>query len=524
MAETAAAAVLHPPAARVSTLNSSASDPITCTMPSPPSAATSLEVATKAVNDQESPLLLPPTSSTPPLSFLALPADLHHLILAGYLPYDSIVALRSTSSYFHSLIPPSTLKRLRQIAIAKLLAEERTLLQKWLPQLYGRLNRRPATHMPCYSCLQTLPSTDFFAFQLSGFRGLGRKRAADRWCKPCGLRNGQIPHGRWMAEINYGSDDHIRYEEVMGKKLHVVNQCATCPPKDQFEGQDLWWGCVRCFEKEEKRLQKQDSERRRDVRLYCRRVKRGVKEFVEPDNLRYLGTEVQWWIRTQLEWHTVVRRGYSVYGWATDGALLERAGRTCGRIGRVLDPRQMQEPGQKLGKKARGAVGAVFDLVGRKKKEGGDERGAAEGVAPSTAAVEGCTVCCALVAAPTAPSKAAAVAAATASSCDHDHNHLCVPSPHREVRCWQCWRAKRSRRRRRYDDGLAYGNPLPMEQWCDGCKFEHERFKEMRKNARDKRRFGVKKEKGDDCKGERVDGAEDGEFADIGLAGLFEGG
>ncbi|KAF7512938.1 hypothetical protein GJ744_012041 [Endocarpon pusillum] len=543
MAETSAtAAVLSLLAERVSMVDTSSFDSSSSIMPSPSSAATSFELPSKSRQDQAAPSSVQApkgiqnpagsaqqsqTASTPPLSFPSLPSDIHHLVLTEYLPYNSIVALRSTSSHFRSLIPPSTLKRLREKVIAGLLADERAILNIWLPQPYGRYSGRPSPYMTCYSCLQSLPTTEFFASQVIGSRGIGRKRAVERWCKPCGLKHGRIRHGKWMEEVNYGYDDQLRYETVMGgQQLKLENPCVTCPPRDRYDSQPVWWGCVDCFKKEEKRLQKQDSERRRDVRRHCSRVKHGVKAFVEPEYLRELGQEVGWWMRANMGWHALVRKGHTVYWWVKDESVVTRASRTCGRVGRVLDPRKIQEPGQKLGRRAKRAIGAIFD-IGKKNKE--KEGSTTEGET-SSAQTEDCVLCCSA-----GPDSATLEAdsdltksTVTPPSSHHSHHHHHIPPPHREVRCWRCWRAKRSRRRRRHDDGLAYALPLPKERWCDGCQAEHEHFvalgREKRKAVRgDERRKTVptlREEK--DTAGSMDEPKVNEEVdAELGLGGLF---
>jgi hypothetical protein len=505
MAQTSpAAAVLDLLAGRLSItdMDTSSSDSNSSAIPSPSSAATSFELPSEKVQNQAAASLevaapSPPcqtsslssssSSSTPPhLSFLGLPSDIHYLILTSYLPYDSIVALRSTSSYFHFLIPPSTLKRLRQNVVSMLLADERALLKKWLPEPYGRYNGRPTSHMTCYSCLQSLPITDFFAAQVTQSRALGRKRARSRWCKSCGQKYGTIGHGRWMDEISFGADEQLRYESVMGEELKIKNPCTTCQPKHRYDGQHVWWGCVGCFEKEERRIQKEDSERRRDIRRHCSNVKHGVQAFVEPNNLRERGREARWWLRSTLGWHALVRAGYSVYWWARDESLLTRTCRVCGRLGRVLDPRKMQEPGQKLGRKAKRAVGAVLEIAKKDKKH---ESSTAERFDASILALESCIICCDSTGDTRAVESDAHPAeqkALTTQPQHHDHNHVHIPAPRHEVRCWRCWRAKRSRRRRRYDDGMAYGLPLPRDRWCDGCQAEHRKFVTIRRERKER--------------------------------------
>jgi hypothetical protein len=383
--------------------------------------------------------------------------------------------------------------------------------------------------MTCYSCLQSLPTTEFFAYQVSSSRGLGRKRASERWCKPCGLKYGKIRQGKWIAEVSYCIDEQIRYETVMGEKLEVPNPCIVCPPKQRYDGQHVWWGCVDCFEKEEKRLKKQDSERRRDIRRHCSKVKRGIKACVHPGNVGEFSQEMWWRMRANVGYRALVRKGWSIYWWVNDESLITKAGRTCGKIGRVLDPRNMQEPGQKLGRKAKRAVGAVIDLATKNKKD--DVRSGASGIETSTNLLEDCIVCCTDAG---DPPPLQASASSSSSSPNHNHHHVHIPLPHREVRCWRCWRAKRSRRRRRYDDGMAYGIPLPKERWCAGCQAEHDRFVAMKRERKVKeldwtngRRAEV--EEDDNKKRARSEnvGKAKGtgvEADDVGLSGLFREG
>lgn len=521
MAETSTAAVLHLIAERMSIVDSSSSDSNDSTMPSPSSAATSFELPSKNRENQAAPedqtanvtqsdQILQAESTSTPLSFLSLPSDIHHLILTEYLPYDSIVALRSTSHHFHSLISPATLKRLRQNVISNLFASERALLEKWLPQPFGRYSGRPTSHLTCYSCLQVLPTTSFFLDQVSRSRGLGRRRATERWCKACGIKYGKIPHGKWIAEVSYSMDEQLRYEKVMGEELKVKNPCMTCPARHRYDGQYVWWGCVDCFEKEGRRLRKEDSQRRRDVRRHCRSVKQGIQTFVEPDNLREVSHEVWWWMRARFGWGAMVRRGYNFYWWVKDERPVWRVCNTCRRVGR-----RIPEIGERLGSTARRAVGAVFD----KQKDG---------VRSETAvAVQDCIICSA--APPTTTTAAAPPISVTdadptpsPSSSHHlNHDHQCLPSPRREVRCWRCWRPKRSRRLRRYDDGLTYGVSLAKEQWCDGCVVEHETF------VRAKRGVGIGTVvEGGEVSLERGEVKEEEGEGDVGFLGLdvlFEG-
>jgi hypothetical protein len=320
-----------------------------------------------------------------------------------------------------------------------------------------------------------------------------------------------------MDEVSYSIDDQFRYEEVMGKELKVDNHCATCPRKHRYDGQHVWWGCVDCFEKEEQRLQKEDSEKRRDLRRHCSKAKRRVKAFVEPENLRELGQEVGWWMKTRLGWSGLVRRSWRIYWWAKDESLVNRMCRTCRRVGRVLDPRQMQEPGQKLGRKAKMAVGVVIGL-GKKHEKSGTTDGSE--VTPPVAA-EDCIICCGGCTDLTAgESDNAPVPTTPKPAASHPETHVCLSSPRREVRCWRCWRAKRSRRRRRYDNGMAYGFPLPKERWCEGCQAEHGKFVAMRRERKMVREEeGKWKNRQKERERERAMQEED---IDVGLVGLFE--
>lgn len=347
-----------------------------------------------------------------------------------------------------------------------------------------------------------------------------------------------------MDEVNYSIDDQIRYEAVMGEVLQVKNRCETCPPERSYDGQHVWWGCVGCFEKEEKRLQQQDSARRRDVRGHCSRAKQEITMFVHRENLTNLGEQIWRGMRANLNYRAIGRTGYSIYWWVKDESLLSRAGRTCGRIGRVLDPRKMQEPSQKLGRKAKRVVGAVFDMTKKSVKKNLDGAAEAEGFHPSSTAVVDCIVCC-IEDADTSTSTVAQSATSSSHHQQKHQSHIHIPPPRREIRCWRCWRARRSRRRRRYDDGLAYGPPLPKVLWCLGCQAEHDKFveikteKKLKEHEREKGRTReevvvvvvVEVEKEEEEEEERAETKEkvgenetvEGEEEDIGLelAGLF---
>ena len=302
-----------------------------------------------------------------------------------------------------------------------------------------------------------------------------------------------------------------RYETVMGQHLKLENLCAKCPSRKQIDGQPLWWGCVDCFKKEEKRLQKRDSEYRRDVRWQCSRVKQAVEAFVEPANLRELGQEVWWWMRANVGWHALVHKGHTVYWWIKEENVLTRVSRTCSRVGRVLDPRKMQEPGQKLSRRAKRAVDMC--KKDKEKEEGSNTTGET-----SPACIEDCIICC----------KDLTQSRVTAVSSLHSHHHHHIPLPHREVRCRRCWQIKRSYSRFCYNYAFVCRLPLPKGRWCDGCQAEHERFVErfrkkgMGGDVQRKTVLALRTEVSETGES-REDSAvnEEEEDAELGLSGLF---
>lgn len=108
-------------------------------------------------------------------------------------------------------------------------------------------------------------------------------------------------------------------------------------------------------------------------------------------------------------------------------------------------------------------------------------------VSTSLTPAGGCIVCC-MEEDADATTSAAAQLTTSSSHNQHQHQpHIHIQPPRREIRCWRCWRAKRSRRRRRYDDGLAYGPPLPKIRWCIGCQTEHDKFVEIKMEKKGRR-------------------------------------
>lgn len=418
------------------------------------------------------------TASKPSTTFSTLPADILYLIATEFLPYDAILALRSTSSYLHHVISPLTLKRLRKRTVQQLLAEERVILDKWIE--HGG-DSRPTPTLNCYTCLQARPVTEFFADQCLRHRGVGRKNAGRRWCKPCGMKRGLIKQGRWYEEVSYGVQDRYFYEVVMKTKLDVDNHCAKCPPRRRVDGEPLWWGCVGCFEKDELQLQKQDSERRRDIRHHLRKTKLAIRYAVHPSNIPDHCRDLARWTRRLFGWSGITSRGWQTIYWFTDESPWDRLCRHCGRARTWVDDHDLKE--SLLGRMAKSTAGRLLHFRTK------TIQGVAEPDTPEWAA--DCLICDGTGIGPVAKAIHPIEEMITDPT---PNNHLCVVPSHHEVRCSRCWRANRSRRRRRYDLGRAYGTPLAEDQWCEGCQAERQRFIESER-ARNTRKAEMRRQR-----------------------------
>lgn len=164
-------------------------------------------------------------------TLINLPQELH-IYLLDFLDWQSITKLRLTTSYFANILPPDTLikhhAKLTAVLYHEELAKERQIQkdfweaaeQSFLgyhsscytsssldPDLRAHGDRYSctSTHLPCYRCLQWLPSvTDepHFAAKSAFSRGrsvcrfnLAGKDAIRRICITCGIRSGMYPKG-----------------------------------------------------------------------------------------------------------------------------------------------------------------------------------------------------------------------------------------------------------------------------------------------------------------------------------------
>jgi hypothetical protein len=225
-------------------------------------------------------------TNTNPKSFsllLALPTDILLIILTYYLPFNTLLSLRSTCHSLHDLLPPSLLTRIRHSIIISHLATETTQLTGYrlahprhpyshLWDLFysafeWQLQERPATDLYCYGCLEYLPLRAFVERMSSRGTGLGGSLASHRRCRKCMRRYYRVGGVWWREHWVRKCDTRRRRNRVerwarwvtRGKKLvkvereDVVGVCATCG----VGGEELYWGCVGCFEKEEERRKRE---------------------------------------------------------------------------------------------------------------------------------------------------------------------------------------------------------------------------------------------------------------------------
>ncbi|EXJ79861.1 hypothetical protein A1O3_08146 [Capronia epimyces CBS 606.96] len=199
-----------------------------------------------------------------------------------YLDFDTLLALRQTCRAMYSLLTPDIVRRVRSSFIQTSLKSEeeqfrayrtvnpRQRLGHLWDLLYAafdfRLVERPANELRCYGCLEAKPLWCFVERMSNRGTGLGAKFAQDRMCKDCMRRYRDI-EGRWYKENWVKKSDMVR-KVSRGRRIRqwafegqsLVNPeeeigvCAKCG-SGTFE---LWWGCVACFEREEKRRQDQD--------------------------------------------------------------------------------------------------------------------------------------------------------------------------------------------------------------------------------------------------------------------------
>lgn len=187
-------------------------------------------------------------------SFLDLPADVHYLVISQYLPWQSGLALRQTCKYFSTLLSLTRVQTLRHDLTLRFLQDERELLDIWArPKWWAPSDAHNDNllGLHCFSCMRQLHPVDFVQAQTTRGFGLGREWAALRWCKACGLKWGWAQHGHWYRESwkGHASVRWLWYAE-----------CNSCCAECFEEHAMMWWGCAACFEKEERRRQKEDRD------------------------------------------------------------------------------------------------------------------------------------------------------------------------------------------------------------------------------------------------------------------------
>jgi hypothetical protein len=126
---------------------------------------------------------------------------------------------------------------------------------------------RPAKYLRCYGCLEVKPLWCFVERMSNRGTGLGAKSAKDRMCKACMRRYRDI-EGQWWREnwikkrdvvVRTSRSRRLRQWVLLGESLvnpeEDVGVCSSCG-SSAFE---LWWGCVSCFELEERRRREEDA-------------------------------------------------------------------------------------------------------------------------------------------------------------------------------------------------------------------------------------------------------------------------
>jgi hypothetical protein len=218
---------------------------------------------------------------------LSLPPELV-LDLTKFLPFASLLSLRSTCSALHQLLSPSHVLKHREDIISSLLEVEKeqyieyrnkhprpNYSHLWDLFYYAfewQLQERPSKELVCYGCLESKPLHCFVERLASRGTGLNGELARHRRCKDCMRRfyhiQGQWWREHWLRKAEHkkcrGKAERLRRWIIKGESLvetveksEQVGVCTQCHGT-QFE---LWWGCVRCFEKEERRMRRIDGER-----------------------------------------------------------------------------------------------------------------------------------------------------------------------------------------------------------------------------------------------------------------------
>ncbi|EXJ83908.1 hypothetical protein A1O1_07537 [Capronia coronata CBS 617.96] len=370
-----------------------------------------------------------------PAPFLSiLPSDLHYILGTYYLDFDTLLALRQTCRSMYTVLTPDVVRRVRARLIQRSLEMEKEQFRAYrsiYPRqrlghiwdlLYAafdfRLVERPVKELTCYGCLEIKPLWCFVEKMSNRGTGLGAKFAQDRMCKDC-MRQYRDIEGRWYKDNWVKKSDMVR-KFSRGRRVRqwifegrpLVNPdeeigvCANCG-SGSFE---LWWGCVSCFELEEKR--------RRDLDLGgLTRLQRKIFDVVD-----------SWRVRIEIK---------------------ERQRHAAGsrRRRKSLSVPNVTWTGSFSDRKA--ALIEWKESKGKSKSEPLSRGGYSHGSS-------GCNG--SRTPQPDLPWRAI--------------NQIPLPNNRRELRCSSCWVPNCPRRT--YMLGLAYEGPLPMERWCEGCQRDYE--------------------------------------------------
>lgn len=409
--------------------------------------------------------VLPTRSRTIPIAthherspFLAiLPHDIHFRLAVHYVDFDTLLALRQTCTTMYDLLNPDLVHRVRSEFVQKSLdleikrfREYRTIYPRqrlgalW-DLLYAafdfRLIERPAKELRCYGCLEVKPLWCFVERMSNKGTGLGAKSARDRVCKDCMQRYRDV-EGQWWKENWVKKSETVRKSNrrtrvkrwaLEGRSLmnpdEEIGVCSCCG-SGTFE---LWWGCVACFELEEKRRRDEDLmefagvERKLINAIESWQARRFVKHR-RSQHGRGERTSRRWWLpRMDLNLH-----------W--EGGLAERRDALL----EWKDRRNQNISATSAG----GGTGPSRRTWGT----GGAKMALGDGETPRWRAAE----------------------------------QIPLPKSHREARCSTCWIPNCPRRM--YELGLAYERILPCEHWCSDCQqsFEtrHSRKREVNRRRR----------------------------------------
>lgn len=379
-------------------------------------------------------------------AFLAvLPHDLHYLLATTYVDFDTLLALRQTCRKLHGILTPDLVRRIRSSIVEQSLENE-TLQYRNYRSIYPRqrlghlwdllyaafdfrLIERPAKELRCYGCLEIKPLWCFVERMSNRGTGLGAKSAEDRMCKDCMRRYRDI-EGEWWKENWVRKSDTVRktsrgcrfrrwaFEgQSLVNPMEEIGVCAWCG-SGTFE---LWWGCVGCFELQEKRCRQEDLE------IYDG-FERKVANVVEAWRFRQEA-------KHRLRQATRDRRTRK---WWTPNLSITWGGSLAERKAALVEWKESKtrtrNPTSGLGSSA--------------------TRSGLSASSPASSSRD-------------APWRAL--------------DQIPLPKSRREARCSSCWVPNCPSRM--YILGLAYERPMTRDQWCSCCQQDYER-RHARRDAR----------------------------------------